>query len=136
MDPTTNPAADPILDIIPQGYKGLALACIVLTPILGRVWHALTTNGGLKGVWNALIFGTNTPKILIVTLCMLSIASCNLTASQKAELEANALKDGAAALQGGMATGTWQGAAMAAGAQVVRNHTPLTAAKNPVNVTP
>lgn len=130
MDPTINSAADPILDLIPQGYRGFALACIVLTPILGRCWHALTTNGGLKGVWNALIFGTNTPKVLVACLCLLSLSSCGLTPEQKVTLEGNLVKDGAAALQGGLATGTWQGAGLAAGAQVVKNHLPSD--KNPV----
>jgi len=130
MDLTTNPAADPILDIIPQGYRGFALACIVLTPILGRVWHALTTNGGLKGVWNALIFGTNTPKVLVACLAVLSLSSCTLTAEQKATLESNLAKDGAAAIQGGITTGTWQGAGLAAAGQVARNH--LQSAKNTV----
>ena len=36
MDNLTDPVADPILDLIPQGYKGIALAFLVLTPILGR----------------------------------------------------------------------------------------------------
>jgi|GEM_PF-3841892 len=76
MDPTTNPAADPILDLIPEGYKGLALAFLILTPMIGRAWQALTTNGGLKGVWNALIFGTNTPKVLLGCLTVLSLSSC------------------------------------------------------------
>jgi hypothetical protein len=86
MDPTTNPAADPILDLIPPGYRGLALACIILTPILGRAWQALKLNGGLKGVWNALIFGTNTPKILIACLALLSLTSCGLTSQQWAAI--------------------------------------------------
>jgi len=135
MDLTTNPAADPILDIIPQGYRGFALACIVLTPILGRCWHALTTNGGLKGVWNALIFGTNTPKLILASLCLLSLASCSLTPEQKATLTANAIKDGDAALLGYLQGGK-AGAIAGLTAQEVANIKARQAAKNPVNVTP
>lgn len=71
------------------------------------------------------------------TLSLFSLlASCSMTPEQKATLEGNLVKDGAAALQGGLTTGTWQGASLAAGAQVVRNHLPVTSAKNPANVTP
>lgn len=73
MTPTE---ADPILDLIPQGYKGIALAILILTPIMGRAYQALKLNGGLKGVWNSIIFGTNTPKLLIASLCLMSLTSC------------------------------------------------------------
>lgn len=56
-----NTTTDPILDLIPAGYKGFALALIILAPILGRAYKALQNNGGLKGVWNAILFGTNVP---------------------------------------------------------------------------
>jgi hypothetical protein len=66
------------------------------------------------------------------TLCLLStllLASCSLTAEQKAAIASNAAKDVNAALVGGLTTGTWAGAAAGAGAQFVRNHT---AAKQPI----
>lgn len=68
-----------------------------------------------------------------IWICASFLTACSLTPEQRATLEANALKDAAAAAQGGLTTGTWQGAALAAGAQVIRNHT---ATKNPVKVTP
>ena len=52
---------DPILDLIPAGYKGIALAIVILTPMLGRAYKALANNGGLRGIWNAIVFGTNSP---------------------------------------------------------------------------
>lgn len=58
--------------------------------------------------------------------------SCSLTPAQKETLTNNLLKDGNAALVGGLTTGTWQGAAAGAGAQVIQNHVPKTAAKQPV----
>lgn len=61
-------------------------------------------------------------------------ASCSMTQEQKAALASNLAKDGKAALVGGLATGSWAGAAAGAGSQVIRNHT---AAKQPVaKVTP
>ncbi len=71
-------------------------------------------------------------KHIIPALVALLFTSCGLTADQKSTLEGNLVKDGAAALGGGLATGTWEGAGLAAGAQVVRNHLPVTAAKQPV----
>lgn len=68
--------------------------------------------------------------ILIFTT--LALTSCGLTADQKATLASNLAKDGSAALAGGLATGSWQGAALAGGAQAVKNHLPVTSAKNPV----
>ena len=73
MNPTE---IDPILNLIPAGYKGLVLAGLVLIPILGRAFKALSLNGGLKGVLSAIIFGTNTPKVLIASLCLLSLPAC------------------------------------------------------------
>lgn len=67
--------------------------------------------------------------ILLITLVL---TSCSLTPQEKATLESNLVKDGTAALSAGMATGSWQGAALGAGAQVVRNHAPVTAAKQPL----
>lgn len=52
---------DPILDLIPEGYKGAVLTFFLLTPMLGRAYKALSNNGGLKGIWNAIVFGTNSP---------------------------------------------------------------------------
>lgn len=99
MDTTT----DPILDLIPAGYKGIALAALVLIPILGRAYKALQNNGGLKGVWNAILFGTNTPKVLVAGLCLLGVTACGtlpdgtrtflgLTGAQALELGGNAAR--------------------------------------------
>lgn len=52
----------PILNLIPEKYRGYVLLLIALAPVLGRAYHAITSGGGLRGIWTALIFGTNTPK--------------------------------------------------------------------------
>lgn len=67
----------------------------------------------------------------ILIIAAITLASCSLPADQKVTLETNLIKDGSAALAGGLATGSWQGAALGASAQVVRNHLPVTSAKNP-----
>mgnify|MGYP003351676955 CR=1 FL=1 len=77
MDNLTDPAADPILDLIPPGYRGIAIVMFVGIPYLTRAYHALSNNGGLKGVWNAIMFGTNGPKILIASLALLTLTSCS-----------------------------------------------------------
>ena len=55
----------PIIKYLPEKYQGFALALIALllwaSPYLTRIYHALATHGGLKGVWDAIWFGTNTP---------------------------------------------------------------------------
>lgn len=67
---------DPIIDLIPQGYRGIAIVLFVGIPYLTRAYHALANNGGLKGVWNAIMFGTNGPKILIASLALLTLTNC------------------------------------------------------------
>lgn len=47
-----------IASLIPVQYA----PWLALLPILGRAYYALKNGGGLKGVWNGLIFGTNTPN--------------------------------------------------------------------------
>jgi hypothetical protein len=32
--------------------------------VAGRIYHALTNNGGLRGIFASIWFGTNTPKSL------------------------------------------------------------------------
>lgn len=39
-----------------------AVITVSIIPMVGRAYHVIKNGGGLKGIWNALIFGTNTPK--------------------------------------------------------------------------
>lgn len=48
--------------IVPPKYQWLVTLLVVLVPLAGRGWHALRNDGGLVGIWNAILFGTNTPK--------------------------------------------------------------------------
>jgi len=69
-------------------------------------------------------------------LATVALGACSLTEQQKQTLELNTLKDAEAAGLTYLTTGSGAAAALAAGAQVIKNHTPVTAAKNPVKVTP
>jgi len=51
-----------IINIIPAKYHAVVLFALAFLPYVTRAWHALTSGGGLKGIWNAIFFGTNTPK--------------------------------------------------------------------------
>lgn len=52
----------PLLDQLPAKYQGPALLAAMLLPYLTRAYHALAAGGGLRGIWSAIWFGTNTPK--------------------------------------------------------------------------
>jgi hypothetical protein len=55
----------PIIKYLPEKYQGLALFIVAAMawggPYLTRIYHALATNGGLRGAWNSIWFGTNVP---------------------------------------------------------------------------
>jgi hypothetical protein len=51
---------DDLLKIIPEKYQAPLLALIVMIPYITRAFHALKTGGGLKGIWTAIMYGTNT----------------------------------------------------------------------------
>lgn len=44
-----------------SGMKLDAFHIVVVLGILGRLWHAATSHGGLVGIFKALLYGTNTP---------------------------------------------------------------------------
>ena len=51
----------PIINFLPVKYRGWAIILVLAFPYLTRAYRALTTSGGLRGAWNAILFGTNTP---------------------------------------------------------------------------
>ena len=67
------------INVLPASWQGWATMALVLVPLLGRAWHAWTANGGAKGIWNAVVFGTNVPKVLVACLAVLSLSSCTAT---------------------------------------------------------
>lgn len=38
------------------------LTLLVVVQLLGRAYSALKSGGGLKGIWNGIVYGTNTPN--------------------------------------------------------------------------
>lgn len=70
-----------VISVLPASWQGWATLALVLVPLLGRAWHAWTANGGAKGIWNAVVFGTNVPKVLVACLAVLSLSSCAATTS-------------------------------------------------------
>ena len=69
---------DAVTQVLPESWQAYATFALVLLPLLGRAWHALIHNGGLRGVWNAVMFGTNTPQAKVLLLCasVLALSSC------------------------------------------------------------
>ena len=52
----------PGINLLPESIRGYALLFIAFFPYLTRAWHALREGGGLVGMKNAILFGTNTPS--------------------------------------------------------------------------
>jgi hypothetical protein len=59
-----------IENLVPDKYKWLVLASAIIIPMAGRAYHAIRSGGGIKGIWNGLIYGTNslqTPQQTLTT---------------------------------------------------------------------
>lgn len=56
-----------VLDLIPLKYILWIAALVWALPYLGRAWHAYKTDGGFKGIWSSIVFGTNTPSTTTTT---------------------------------------------------------------------
>lgn len=52
----------PIINLIPAKWHTTAALILPITMVMGRVYHTITTGGGLRGIVNAVWFGTNAPK--------------------------------------------------------------------------
>lgn len=54
----------PGLNMLPEKWQPFALFTVLwLIPQLGRAYEALRNQGGLIGVWNAIVFGRSTPAV-------------------------------------------------------------------------
>lgn len=51
----------PGLNVLPPALQKWVLIFVVLSPFIGRAWHSLRTGGGIRGIINAIWFGTNAP---------------------------------------------------------------------------
>ena len=72
----------PLIKCLPEKYQGYTLAFIAAiiwaSPYLTRIYHALSTHGGLKGVWDAIWFGTNTPPEVKTAIANIAAAVDNI----------------------------------------------------------
>jgi hypothetical protein len=73
VDPVVKAAVEAALPAKYAGYTGLALIAIMW---LGRAVPVLQAGSGLVGWFKAILFGTNTPHILLACLCLLTLPSC------------------------------------------------------------
>ena len=73
VDPAVQAAVEAAVPAQYAGYTSLALIALMM---LGRWIKALQNGTGIKGWFSAIWFGTNTPKLLIASLCLLSLPSC------------------------------------------------------------
>ena len=48
--------------IIPADKLTYVIGAWVAMQAAGRIYQSIVKGGGLKGIWSALMFGTNTPK--------------------------------------------------------------------------
>lgn len=53
---------DDLLNVIPEKWRATVLVLLAISPYITRAYHAIATGGGLKGIIQAIWFGTNTPK--------------------------------------------------------------------------
>lgn len=48
--------------LVPPQHRGTIALITVGIMVLGRAFQAVKAGGGLIGIWQALLYGTNTPK--------------------------------------------------------------------------
>ena len=54
----------PVINLLPEKWRGAATMLILLSPYLTRGYSALSAGGGIVGVLRAIWFGTNVEKSL------------------------------------------------------------------------
>ncbi len=53
-----------ILSAIPSRWTPWLIGSVCLLPYVTRAWHGWQNAGGWRGVWGAVMNGTNSPKTL------------------------------------------------------------------------
>ena len=51
----------PVINLLPEKWRAVALILVALSPFIGRGFYALKQGGGIKGFCAAVWVGTNTP---------------------------------------------------------------------------
>lgn len=67
-----------VTEALPAKYTSYGTAIILGIMILGRFFKAMADGRGIKGWISAIINGTNGPRILIASLCLLTLPSCTV----------------------------------------------------------
>jgi len=52
----------PIINLLPEKYRGWATICVLAFPYVTRACHSLATGGGILGAVRGILFGTNQIK--------------------------------------------------------------------------
>lgn len=79
-----------VTDALPAKFASYGTAIILGIMIIGRGLTALANGRGIKGWLSAIINGTNGPRILIATLCLLTLPACTVDWQRAATAAANA----------------------------------------------
>jgi hypothetical protein len=77
IDPALQAAVDAAVPAQYAGYTSLGLITFMM---LGRWLKALQNGTGMRGWLSAIWLGTNTPKLLIASLAILTLPSCSYLA--------------------------------------------------------
>ena len=62
QDTTGAPLPDELLNKPVSEWQLTGVTLLVIVQFLGRAYAGLRKGGGLKGLWQGIVFGTNTPK--------------------------------------------------------------------------
>lgn len=79
-----------VTEALPAKYTSYGTAIILGIMILGRFFRAMADGRGIKGWISAIINGTNGPRILIASLCLLTLPACTVDWQRAAIAAANA----------------------------------------------
>lgn len=74
LDPTIQQV---VTDALPAKWSSYGTAIVLGLMIFGRFAKALADGRGIKGWISAIWFGTNSTKILIASLCLLTLPACS-----------------------------------------------------------
>ncbi|MDE2100959.1 MAG: hypothetical protein KGL39_27180 [Patescibacteria group bacterium] len=51
----------PLINHLPEKWRGWVLIVIAISPYLTRAYHAISSGGGIRGILSAIWLGTNMP---------------------------------------------------------------------------
>lgn len=133
VDPAVQAAVQAALPDQYAGYTSLALIALMW---LGRAIPVLQQGSGIVGWFKAILFGTNTPKLLIACLCLLSLPSCTVLESRAGMSGIDLFMITAKAANRAKADFDVTSAEVAAAKIRYASRRPVTSAKEPRDVNP